>query len=553
MGIVDTIINRFGFVSEKQFNQKLEEEVKVGIDKVTQEFEGKLTAMKAEFDNNLPKWLGETADAAKWMMPDPSIFATQADMYRVSPILGTAVDFLGKDIGTSKMNVKRMVGEETRDIPNHDFEVLLRNPNPADSGIEFLQYTASNYQLNGNAIWWLNRETQDDVPVEIWPIPFSMITPVPDGQSYVDHYDYFPGNGKTPMRLETHEIVHFKTYNPNSRFIGLSPLESLAVTLQGDLAMRRTNTTNYAEYGGAPQSILAFKEFVPEPAWGDIKAEKRLAAKRNEMMMLRGVGEGVSWLQRALSNKDMDFVAGLKQNLTDTFNRMCPGLISVLSENATEANALAGRATYSEYTKWPLQEAIAQKCTSDIMPAYGRKLLCVFDDPRVVDKKLKLEEQTAYERTHTTEEVRKEYYQDEPIGDERDKLLPAQITAAAGKAEPQPQPNNQQVPTSPLENQQGTNTANDNATTPMKADLMRWKRRSLRTFGKAGFLDPFDSENIPAGVSRTIRAKLSLCKSSVEVADLFESVKPIPVAAKADAVSVLKGIELGVLALEKVK
>ena len=183
------------------------------------------------------------------------------------------------------------------------------------------------------------------------------------------HYDYFAGNGKAQMRLETWEIFHLKTYNPNNRFIGLSPLESLAVTLRGDLEMRETTTNNYAEYGGAPQSILTFKEFVADPAWKDVKAEIRSAAKRNEMMMLRGVGDGVSWLQRALSNKDMDFVAGLKQNLTDVFNRMCPGLLSMLSENATEANALAARATYSEKTQWPLREVIAQKGTSDILPA----------------------------------------------------------------------------------------------------------------------------------------------------------------------------------------
>lgn len=510
MTIPERIFNRFGFLSEKQFNVKL------------------IEAVKMEIDKNLPKWLGETADAAQWDMPSPTIFATQADMYRLSPILGTAVNILGNDIGTSKINVKRMVREETRDIPNHEFEVLLRNPNPADSGIEFLQYTSSNYLLNGNATWWLNRASQDDVPIEIWTIPFSMITPIPDQRMYIDHYDYFPGNGKPIMRLETYEIVHFRTYNPNNRFVGLSPLESLAVTLQGDLAMRKTNTINYSQHGGAPQSILAFKEFVNEPAWSDIKEEKRNAAKRNEMMMLRGVGDGISWLQRALSNKDMDFIANLKQNMTDIFNRMCPGLISMLSENATEANALAARATYSEKTQWPLMEVIAQKVTSDILPAYGRKLIAIFDDPRVVDKKLKLEEQAAYEKTHTLEEVRKEYYQDDPLGDERDNLLPSQINANTGKPTPppvQPPQNGNQ----PLELQQGTNKnpamPTDNSTMPMKAELNRWKRLAIDKFGKP--MKKWDNIVIPDDMARMIAAKLSACKSIGEVADLFEGIQPI--------------------------
>jgi HK97 family phage portal protein len=501
MAIIDGIFQRFGYISEKQFNTRVIEAVKTEIDKV------------------LPHWLAETADAARWTMPDTSIFATQADMYRLSPILGTAIEILGNDIGTAKLNVKRMVGEEVRDIPNHPFEFLMRKPNPVDSGIEFIQNTASNKLLNGNSIWWLNKENADSIPIEIWTIPFSAITPIPDRKLYIDHFDYFPGNGKT-IRLETWEIVHFKSYNPNNRFIGLSPLESLAMTLQGDLAMRKTNTVNYAEYGGAPQSILAFKEFVNEPAWSGVKQEVREAAKKNEMMMLRGVGDGISWLQRALNNKDMDFIAGLSQNMSDVFNRMCPGLIAMLSENATEANALAARATYSEKTLWPLMETISQKITSDILPAYGRKLIAQFEDPRVVDKAIKLQERSADEKIMTVEELRKEYKQLEPFGDERDDLLLAQITAQTGKPEP-PVVVQSPVDAPPAEDMPVDETPTDGSTEPVKADLMRWKRYSLRTFGKAEFTK-FEGRDIPEPTARAIRARLGACKNTLDVAGVFE-------------------------------
>jgi phage portal protein BeeE len=517
MNFFDRVLNPFGYVSQKQFDHRLSE------------------AVKSEIDKKLPKFLGETADAQKWAMPDPAIFANQADMYRLSPILGTAVSILGSDIGTAKVNVKRMVGEELRDIPNHDYETLLRNPNPADSGLELMQYTVSNYLLNGNAVRWLNKADKDAVPEEIWTIPYSMITPIPDSRMYVDHYDYFPGNGKKAIPLETWEIVHYKAYNPNNRFVGLSPLESLAVTLQGDLAMRRTNTVNYAEYGGAPQSILAFKEYVNEPAWSDIKAEKRQAAKRNEMMMLRGVGDGVTWMQRALSNKDMDFVAGLRQNLTDVFNRMCPGLIAMLSENATEANALAARATYAEKTQWPMMEVIAQKDTSDVLPAYGRKLIMVFDDPRVVDKKLKLEEQTAYERTHTLKEVRKEYYQDDPIGDERDDLLPSQIKGTIGVDVPPPPVPPGQVPpvqpptqAPPAENMPPEMQAQK----AMNEDLARWQRLAIRKNGKAV---TFDSDVIPVPIQRKINRELFACKSEADIKRVFANIRHVEQPAQNDA------------------
>ena len=504
MAILDNLLNRFGFISEKQFSLKLSE------------------AVKSELDRALPDWLGETADAAKYIMPDISVFATQADLYRLSPILGTAVNILGNDIGTSKLNIKRMVGEDVRDIPNHPFELLLRNPNPIDSGIELMQNTTSSYLLNGNAIWWLNKADVNSQVDEIWPIPFSMITPIPDKQMYISHYEYYPGNAKTPLRLETWEIVHFKTYNPNNRFIGLSPLESLGVTIHGDQAMRKTNTVTYAEYGGAPQSILSFKEFVQEPAWSNVKQEVRDAAKRNEMMMLRGVGDGVSWLQRAMSSKDADFINGLKQNMTDVFNRICPGLLNMLSEGATYSNADAARATYSEMTKWPIMEVFAQKITSDILPAYGRKLVAQFDDPRYVDMQLTLLERAADEKIMTVEELRKEYKQLDPLGDDRDTLLISQINATTGK-EPEPVPEPIEQVTQPeMDNEEDMLEVEQ----PVKLALQAWKRHAIRTFGKAEY-GRFEHANIPAVTARMIRARLAACKSKADVADVFEVSAPV--------------------------
>jgi len=128
-------MDKFGFVSRKRFSERVAE------------------AVKLELDKNAARWLGETADAQKWALPDPIIYANQADLYRLSPVLGTAIDILSSDIGAAKFNVSRMVGEDLRDIPNHELEQKMRVPNPLDTGMELMQFTVSNYLLNGNATW----------------------------------------------------------------------------------------------------------------------------------------------------------------------------------------------------------------------------------------------------------------------------------------------------------------------------------------------------------------------------------------------------------------
>ncbi len=49
---------------------------------------------------------------------------------------------------------------------------------------------------------------------------------VNDGKAHVKGYTYDPGNG-TKIPLEPWEICHFKTFNPHSRFVGLSELAAL--------------------------------------------------------------------------------------------------------------------------------------------------------------------------------------------------------------------------------------------------------------------------------------------------------------------------------------
>jgi len=436
---------------------------------------------------------------------------------------------------------------------------LLRNPNPLDSGMEFMRDTVINYKLNGNSVWWLNRKSWRDKVDELWTIPFSQIQPIPDGRLYLSHYEYYPGHGKTPMRFETWEIFHLKAYNPNNKFVGLSPLESLVTTLLGDLGMRKTVTRTFTDYGGSPQSILAFKDFVNDEAWGKIKTEKQQAAQRNEMMMLRGVGDGVTWLSRAVSNKDADFVEILKRNMLDVFNRMCPGLVAMLDPNSTEATALAARATYAEKTLWPILETIAQKMTMDILPAYGLKLTGQFDDPRVVDRKIELDELVAYERTHTIGEVRTRQG-DEPLGDERDDLFVSQINPQSGGVqEAPPSPFTQQRQNDMQgdmqdevqeENEDTDDTGAEDVTTKAAIeDLAKWRKMALR--GKIEKAKAFKSVVIPSLMMKDIAMKLESITDNDVIAALFdakiESLKPKP---KINPVLLIKSMEASIRALE---
>jgi phage portal protein BeeE len=67
---------------------------------------------------------------------------------------------------------------------------------------------------------------------------------------------------KFPVELD--QVVHFKRWHPLNQFVGLSPLESLAVVSQGDLAMQKWNTNFFDKNNAKIPGILAFADPIQD-------------------------------------------------------------------------------------------------------------------------------------------------------------------------------------------------------------------------------------------------------------------------------------------------
>lgn len=519
------------------------------------ELQKQIDAIKAG-NSKYASWLLQTSGAEKWNMPDTGVYANQAELYRKLSWVLTAVDMTAQAGALTSFNVGRLVaGKEPKDIPNHEFELLLSHPNELDSRFEFLYATIGFWKLNGNAYWWLNKAGESAPPDELWFIPPHKIKPLPDENLYLKGYLYDPGNGRE-IFLNPWEIIHFRRFNPFSRFTGLSAIEAIALVAQGDLGMQDWNTRLFKENNARLPGILTFAQMIEDGIWEKIKSDTREAAKNRELMMLKGVGQGdVHWMQNSVSQKEMEFLNGRKANKEEIFSVLAPGLMSMLSENATEANSLAGRATFNELTVYPMHVMMAEKITNEILPLYpGRPLVGHFEDIRISDRDMQLREQDEYSKTHTIEEVREKYYGDPPLDDERDNLLITQVTAQTGKPEVQPgdtiidpatgqpiSPNPDTTPPAPHMQQM------DATAKAAIDDLLKYERKALKKIGKS--VD-FASETLPSDVLDAIRAELPKCLNESAVKAVFSKIRgqiaPIPIS----GAEILRGIELGLKALE---
>lgn len=427
-----------------------------------------------------PAWLSATAEAEQYSVPDRSLPEAQLELYQRLTWVQIAVSTVANVMATTAFNVSKLDAENTTDIKNHAFELLLRRPNPLMSRAEFIVATASYHELTGNAYWWMNRRNETAAPDEIWVLPAHKVKPVPDGRMFLRGYIYEADDG-SEWPLEVWEVVHFRRFHPLNSFVGLSPIEALATVATGDMAMQKWNA-NYFDKGNAKvPGALAFADPIDDDTWKTMKKEvaREYGGTERKMMMLRNVGKGgIEWMPMALSQADMEFLAGRRATQEEIFAIYAPGLASMLAVNATEANSISGKRTFIEMAVWPHLVSIAEKVTNDVLPAYGPNLVGEFEDIRVTDKQLELAEISAYGQVHTVDEVRSKYYQSDALGDERGALLVPEVGKLTPSIEPTapPAPPVTQDVAQPVAPSMETVAPPDTAAQTEAKALKRWLR-----------------------------------------------------------------------------
>ena len=481
-------------------------------------------ASKLTRQDEVPGFALASAGANKFSSPDPSLYKNQAELYRRVPGVSTAVDMISRGAADSRLQVFRLEGEDKFAIPNHPLETLMKKPNPLDSSYEFRTATTNFRQLAGNCYWWLNKANENAEPTEIWVIPPHKIRPVPDEKLYLAGYIYDPGDGNE-IPLDIWEIVHFKRFNPFDEFVGLSAIEALAVTALGDIEARKWNTRFFGENNGRLEGMITFADNIINKDWEQLKRDFKDASKKREQMMLRGVGKGgVDWHQSKATPREMEFLEGLEMNQETIWSVLAPGLASMLAVNSNEANARVGEAIFTNKTVWPWLEEAASKINHSILPFFGDNLIAEYEDIRIADRALELQEMAQYEKSHTVDETREKWYMSEPIGDERGRLLVAEVGRSGGDQV------SESVTATPqnasIEESKPEDTADEPVKSELEIDLDKWRRKASKRIGESV---PFESKHVPHAIKRKVLDGLEACKDKADVSAVFGAVLDVPV------------------------
>lgn len=293
---------------------------------------------------------------------------------------------------------RRTNGKLTK-LEEHPLLDLIENPNPTQSGREFLRHLVSYQQLSGNGYVYGNgidpNRRKSQPPNELQILNPGKVKVEP-GQGYFPAaYVYKPSQGQTflyPVDQLTGRsaVLHLKSFNPLNPWYGLSPLapSALGVDIHNEgQHWNRRLIQNGARPSGAlvvrdsdgkaqtltEEQYLRVKQMIDEQFSGPSNAGRP--------MLLEG---GLDWKEMSLNPKDMEFLEGKHSAARD---------IALAFGVPPQLLGIPGDSTYSNYSEaklafWtdtaiPLLGWVLDAFNRWLTPLYGDDLYLWYDEETI--------------------------------------------------------------------------------------------------------------------------------------------------------------------------
>lgn len=268
----------------------------------------------------------------------------------------------------------RQSKEETDKVEEGELVELFSKVNPFISFSDLIEATAAYLLLNGNAYWAIEGNGRK----EIYPLRADRVKIVPDPKEFVKGYVYNV-KGKS-ISFDRDEVIHFKFFNAESEYYGLSPLAVARMVLTLEF-YALTSNKNLFKNAVRPGGVLEVEHPLDDTTYRRLKRQWEKAHKGpdnwHKMIVLEG---GAKWRDTAIRPKDMEFLAQRKMNREEicAIFGVPPAEVGIF-EYANYANSREQRKIFWEDTIIPILKRIAGTINEKLVPSFGPNLFCDFD------------------------------------------------------------------------------------------------------------------------------------------------------------------------------
>jgi HK97 family phage portal protein len=315
----------------------------------------------------------------------------------------------------ARPTVKKRVGAELRDMPGHDFDALLAQPNSLMTTEFILRYTTFWAYLTGNAYIFISTPAPGQgKPEELWPLPANKVRPLPTsirssrltGQPCID-YAYKADDRQDKWEtLPGENVIHIRFPNPFDYWQGLSPLTSLMDALKLDRYQSRYLQGYFGRDNAIPTAIISVAAETNEYDFELIKEQIRSQfGEGRRSAIIRAGDMDVKTITQTL--REMEIINARKFN-REEINHVIGIPDGLISGSASGDSRLSTEITFVRNTVQPFLDMLAADFSNSIAAYYGNGVVIAAPNIIPQDRALKVQEYTQYSQDRSINENRVE-------------------------------------------------------------------------------------------------------------------------------------------------
>jgi HK97 family phage portal protein len=319
-----------------------------------------------------------------WTPRDYKSFAEEA--YVKNVIAYQAINKIAEAVASVHWTAYRGETEVTQS-PALD---LINNPNPMQSGREFIEAKVGYLMISGNS--YDERIMVSNQPRELYTHRPDRMKVVPGPNGTPKGYIYEVNSSRVTWVVDDNgesDIRHMRLFNPLNDWYGQAPVEAAAYAIdQHNEAMKWVQAL--LQNSARPSGALVSGEALTDEQYNRLKAqmEGQYQGGKNagRPMLLEG---GLDWKTMGLSPTDMGVIDAKNSAARDislAFG-VPPQLLGIPGDN-TYSNYSEARLSFWEDTIVPLVDRLAEEFTAFIGEPFGVEIRADMDQiPAIVDKR----------------------------------------------------------------------------------------------------------------------------------------------------------------------
>jgi HK97 family phage portal protein len=209
---------------------------------------------------------GDTAHYfGRWELEHGYRTSGYAEMYKRQLWVSVVVNKRAGMVARLPLPVYTRTAKGRQRTSDHPYARLLAQPNAKHDPFLFWTWTCSTWDIYGEAMWAKVRDAGGR-PVELLPLHPTCMH-LEDNGTWT-----YRSDGAEVTGIPQSDVVHFRTYNPDSMSRGMSRLEPLRETLSNEDAARRA-TSSFWTKGARPAFALTHPGNLSQPAGERLRAQ----------------------------------------------------------------------------------------------------------------------------------------------------------------------------------------------------------------------------------------------------------------------------------------